>query len=61
MKAYLVTTATIFALLAIAHAWRTIAEWPRGAMDPWFVIVPAIGALAAGLCLWAVRLLRNPR
>ena len=59
MKAYLVTTGTIFILLALAHAWRTIIDWPRGPMDPWFLLIPAIGIVAAGLALWAFRLLRT--
>ena len=38
MKAYLVTTGTLFALLALVHLWRIIAEWPRLATDPWFIL-----------------------
>jgi len=60
MRAYLVITGLIFALLALAHAWRTIVEWPRAGMDPWFVLIPGIGVIAAGLCLWAWRLIRQP-
>jgi len=60
MKAYLITTGAIFALLALAHVLRTIAEWPRLATDPWFALeVPGIGILAAALCFWAWRLLRR--
>jgi hypothetical protein len=59
MKAYLITTGTIFALLAVAHLVRTIAEWPRLAADPWFAIEgPGIGVVAAALCIWAWRLAR---
>jgi hypothetical protein len=59
MKAYLITTATIFALLAGAHVLRTIAEWPRLASDPGFILEgPGIGILALALCFWAWRLLR---
>jgi len=59
MKAYLVTTGTLFALLAVAHLLRTIAEWPRLTSDPWFLFeVPGIGILAAAICVWAWRLLR---
>ena len=63
MKAYLITTGAIFALLALAHLLRTIAEWPRLAADPWFALEgPGIGLVAAALCLWAWRLLRvSPR
>ena len=58
MKAYLVTTGTLFALLALVHLWRIIAEWPRLATDPWFILITA---LASGFCLWAWRVLRMMR
>jgi len=62
MKAYLITTGTIFAFLASAHFVRTIAEWSRLAADPWFILEgPGIGAVAAALCLWAWRLFRSRR
>ena len=58
MKAYLITTGAIFALLALAHLLRTIAEWPRLAAEPWFYLEgPGIGIVAAALCFWAWRLL----
>jgi hypothetical protein len=58
MKAYLITTGTLFALLALAHLVRTIAEWQR-LVDPWFVVQgPGIGVIAAALAFWAWRLLR---
>ena len=48
MKAYLFTTGALFALLAVAHVLRTIAEWSRVAADPWFILEgPGIGLLAA--------------
>jgi hypothetical protein len=59
MKPYLITTGTIFALLALAHLLRTIVEWPRLATDPWFILQgPGIGVAAGALCFWALRLLR---
>jgi len=59
MKAYLITTATLFGLLAVAHLLRTIGEWSRFGDDPWFFLEgPGIGVLAAGMCLWASRLIR---
>jgi hypothetical protein len=59
MKAYLVTTGLIFALLAVAHLLRTIAEWPRVTADPGFFLeVPGIGVVAAAISFWAWRLLR---
>jgi hypothetical protein len=62
MKPYLVTTGSIFGLLAIAHAARTIAEWSRLTREPAFIIEgPGIGLLAAALSLWAWRLLARSR
>jgi len=59
MKAYLVTTATIFGLLALAHVARTIAEAPRLTSDPGFIVEgPGIGLVAAALCVWGYRLVR---
>ena len=58
MKAYLVTTGTLFSLLALLHVVLTISEWWRLAADPWFVLQgPRIGAVAGGLSFWAWRLL----
>jgi hypothetical protein len=60
VKAYLVVTAILFGLLALAHLLRTIAEWSRLATDPWFILQgPGIGIVAAALCFWAWRLLRQ--
>ena len=59
MRGYLATTGVIFALLALAHVLRTIAEWSRLATDPGFILEgPGIGVVAAGLSFWAWRLLR---
>src|SRR5207248_1450348 len=56
MKAYLIITGTLFAVLALAHLLRTIVEWPRLVADPWFIIEgPGIGVVAAALCFWAWR------
>ncbi len=57
MKAYLVTTGIIFALITLAHVWRVFAEGPHLATDPIFV---ALTFLAAGLSVWAWRLLWRP-
>jgi hypothetical protein len=58
MKPYLITTGTLFALLALAHLLRTIMEWSRLAADPWFILAgPGIGVVAAALSFWAWRLL----
>jgi hypothetical protein len=55
MKAYVMTTGAIFGLITLAHVLRVIAEGPRLATDPWYVLL----TVAAGaLCVWAWRLLR---
>jgi hypothetical protein len=57
MKAYLITTGLIFALVALAHVARTIVERSRFAEDPWFLLEgPGLGPLAGGICFWACRL-----
>jgi hypothetical protein len=59
MKAYLITTGTLFALLASAHLVRTAVEWRRLAADPWFILEgPGIVIAAVALFFWAWRLLR---
>ena len=58
MKPYLVTTGTIFGLIALAHVARTIAERGRLLTDPGFYVEgPGLGLFAAGLSLWAWYLL----
>ena len=60
MKGYLITTGLIFALLALAHLLRTIAEPSRLMADPWFLLEgPGIGVAAGALAFWAWRLLRR--
>jgi hypothetical protein len=54
MKSYLMTTGSVFALLVVAHVLRVIEEGSHLARDPWYVLTTVA---AAGLCLWAGRLL----
>ena len=54
MKAYVITTGTLFALLALAHVWRVILE-RHLARDPWFLLTTLI---SVGMCAWAWRLFR---
>jgi hypothetical protein len=62
MKAYLITTGTLFALLALAHLVLTITHWPRLAAEPGLVVQgPGIGLAAAALSYWAWRLLLGRR
>ena len=56
MKAYLITTAILFALLTVVHIWRAVEEGSHLATDPFFV---AVTVIAAGLCGWAIRLLQT--
>ena len=61
MKSYVITTGSLFALVAVAHLLRTIAEWSRLTTDPGFIIEgPGLGVLAAAISFWALRLLRAP-
>ena len=55
MKAYLATTGGLFALLAVLHVWRLVAEWPGIRADFWFVAGGTL--LSTALALWALRLL----
>jgi hypothetical protein len=59
MRAYVTTTGVIFGLLALAHIWRVVEEGAHLATDPWYILITLV---AAGLCLWAWRLVRaSPR
>jgi hypothetical protein len=59
LKAYLATTGVLFALLVLAHVWRILEEGPRLLTQPGWVLLTLA---AAGLCVWAWRLLgRLPR
>ena len=55
MKAYLLTTGTVFGLITPAHIGRMFAEGRHVAADPVFLILTA---LSAGLCGWAFGLLK---
>jgi hypothetical protein len=56
MKAYLITTGSVFGLIAVLHVWRAIVE--PSARDPWFIVLTV---LAAGFCAWAFSLLKKLR
>ena len=55
MKAYIIITGAVFGLIAVAHLARIVAEGPHLMTEPWWVLLTAA---AAGLCVWAFRLLR---
>ena len=49
------TTGILFGLVTLAHVWRVLVEGPGLATDPWYILLTVT---AAGLCLWAWRLIR---
>ena len=55
MKAYVMTTGVLFALLTAAHVWRLFVE-EQERTEPFFLGITALTAL---LGLWAWRLLRR--
>lgn len=55
MKAYLMTTGSLFGVLTVVHVWRIFEEGAHLATDPWYILITLV---AAGLGLWAWRLLR---
>ena len=58
MKAYLITTGTIFALIAFMHLLKSIADWSDMKLNPvGFFSMAALGLLAGVLSAWAWRLL----
>jgi protein-S-isoprenylcysteine O-methyltransferase Ste14 len=62
MKAYLVTTGTVFALVTVAHIARAAEMWQRFATDPWFVSFYAFLTLTtAVLTIWAWKLFPRQR
>jgi hypothetical protein len=56
MKAYLITTGSLFGVLTVVHVWRVVEEGAHLTKDPWYILITAA---AAALSLWAWRLLRR--
>ena len=56
MKAYLITTGTVFGLIVIAHIARIFAEGGHPMTEPAFILLTV---LAAGLSAWAWMLLKR--
>lgn len=54
MRAYVLTSGTLFGLLVLAHMARLFAEGARVLESPMFVVTTL---LAAGMTAWAVRVL----
>ncbi|MGH7543491.1 MAG: hypothetical protein ACREK7_06080 [Gemmatimonadota bacterium] len=60
MKAYLVTSGTIFALFAAFHFFITYQHWRTPGAGLWHVALTALfGVLGAALAVWAFRLARR--
>ncbi len=55
MKAYLLTTGTVFGLLVVLHIWRMFVESTM-VRDPWYWLITISAAV---LCVWAFKLLRG--
>jgi hypothetical protein len=58
MKAYLITTGTVFGLITAAHIWRISLEGTQLAMDPIFILLTL---MSVALCVWAFWLLKRVR
>ena len=57
MKAYLITSGSIFGLITIAHILRILAAGESHlATDPWFILLTIA---AAALSIWAWRLVSS--
>jgi hypothetical protein len=54
MKAYVMTSGVIFALLAVAHVLRVVAEGAHLAGEPFFILTTLA---AIGMSVWAWRVL----
>jgi hypothetical protein len=62
MKAYLITSGTIFTLVAAMHFFITFEHVRLAQPDRWFVLAPVIiGLGATALAAWAFRLLQTSR
>lgn len=58
MKAYLVTTGTIFGLIAAMHLLKSIADWQSFGKNPGdYIAMAALGCISAAMSIWAWRLL----
>jgi hypothetical protein len=59
MRAYVITTGVVFALLVVAHLLRVIQEGSQLMKQPPFILITLA---AAALFVWAMSLLRgSPR
>ena len=56
MKAYVITTGTVFALIVAAHLWRAAAEGWGLLKSPFFLVTTT---LAVAIVIWAWRVLKG--
>jgi hypothetical protein len=56
MKAYIITTGVIFALITVAHILRFVSEGSRLATEPLFIVLTLV---SAALSVWAWQVLRG--
>ncbi len=56
MRAYVITTSIVFALITVAHIARIIAESTMVMRDPFFA---GSTVLSIGLFAWSIKLLRR--
>ena len=60
MRAYLVTTAILFAVIVVLHIARLFGEWSDITSDGWKLATIVVTTILAGaLSIWAIRLLRG--
>lgn len=60
MKSYLLTTGTIFGLLAAMHLGTLVVRWRQLSNLEFALENAALGGLALILAIWAFRLARRP-
>jgi len=61
MKAYLLTTGSLFGIIGLMHGSQVVLHWRRVVSDGEFAAENVIlAAIALGLALWAFRLVRSP-
>jgi membrane associated rhomboid family serine protease len=60
MRAYLITSGSIFTLVAAMHLFITFEHLRLAQPDRWFILAPVIICVGAtSLAAWAFRLLRT--
>jgi hypothetical protein len=56
VKAYVITTGSLFALIVAAHIWRAAAEGWGPLKSPFFLVTTT---LAVAIVIWAWRVLKG--